>query len=110
MTDVFEEFTKANSTRKKVALTLSGKSVKDNVSNLQIGAGSNAEKMNNSTETMKNTHMLSVMKERCIIVTERYSREIWKGKSVFSGLIMWMTVQMKTRMKATAPIRNASWI
>lgn len=89
------------STRRKAALRLSGKSVQDNVSNVQIGAGNNTETMNNSTETMKNPHMLSVMKERCIIVTDRYSREIWKGKSAFSGLIMWMTVQMKTRMKAT---------
>ena len=59
---------------------------------------------------MDNSHMLSVI-ERKMCPSDRkiWSRDSEKeGKpSTFSGLMEWMTVEMKSRMRATASIRSA---
>ena len=59
---------------------------------------------------MDNSHMLSVI-ERKMCPSERkiWSRDLEKeGKpATLSGLMEWMTVEMKSRMRATASIRSA---
>ena len=59
---------------------------------------------------MDNSHMLSVI-ERKMCPSDRkiWSRDFEKeGKpATFSGLMEWMTVEMKSRMRATASIRSA---
>jgi hypothetical protein len=59
---------------------------------------------------MDNSHMLSVI-ERKMCPSDRniWSRYLEKEEkpATFSGLMEWMTVEMKSRMRATAPIRNA---
>ena len=59
---------------------------------------------------MDNSHMLSVI-ERKMCPSDRkiWSRDLEKeGKpATFSGLMEWMTVEIKSRMRATASIRSA---
>ena len=59
---------------------------------------------------MDNSHMLSVIKRKmCLSDRKIWSRDLEKdGKpATFSGLMKWMTVEMKSRMRATTSIRSA---
>ena len=59
---------------------------------------------------MDNSHMLSVIgRKMCPSERKIWSRDLEKeGKpATLSGLMEWMTVEMKSRMRATASIRSA---
>ncbi|XP_028411085.1 uncharacterized protein LOC114533686 [Dendronephthya gigantea] len=59
---------------------------------------------------LDNSHML-VMIEKKMCPSDRkiWSRDLERERkpATFNGLMEWMTVEMKSRMRATAPIRNA---
>ena len=58
---------------------------------------------------MDNSHMLSVIERKmCPSKRKNSSRDLEKeGKrATFSGLMEWMTIEMKSRMRATASIRS----
>ena len=60
---------------------------------------------------MDNSHMLSIIEQKMCVD----DRKVWSGelerdrkKATLQGLIDWMNVEMKSRMRATAPLRTAS--
>ena len=60
---------------------------------------------------MDNSHMLSIIEQKmCIDDRKVWSRELQRDKKPASlkGLIDWMSIEMKSRMRATAPIRTIS--
>ena len=61
---------------------------------------------------MNNSHMLSVIEQKmCADDRKVWSRDLEReGKgATLQGVMQWMTVEMKSRMRATAPLRtNAS--
>ena len=62
---------------------------------------------------MDNSHMLSIIEQKmCTDDRKVWSRELERDgkKATFQGLIDWMTVEMKSRMRATAPLRTGSSI
>ena len=57
---------------------------------------------------MDDNHMLSLIEQKmCIEDRKIWSRELEKEKSLASlqGLMSWMETEMKSRMRATAPLR-----
>ena len=59
---------------------------------------------------MDNNHMLSLIEQKmCVEDRKIWSRELEKEKGLASleGLMSWMETEMKSRMRATAPLRNA---
>ncbi|KAK3735362.1 hypothetical protein QZH41_000452 [Actinostola sp. cb2023] len=60
---------------------------------------------------MDNSHMLSIIEQKmCAGDRKVWARELEleKKPATLHGLITWMTVEMKSRMRATAPIRTSS--
>lgn len=60
---------------------------------------------------MDNSHMLSIIEQKmCADDRKVWSRELERNgkKATLQGLIDWMTVEMKSRMRATAPLRTGS--
>ena len=60
---------------------------------------------------MNNSHMLSVIEQKmCADDRKVWSRDLEReGKgATLQGLIEWMTVEMKSRMRATAPLRTGA--
>ena len=60
---------------------------------------------------MDNSHMLSIIEQKmCADDRKVWAREIEREKkpATLNALLSWMTVEMKTRMRATAPIRTTS--
>ena len=60
---------------------------------------------------MDNSHMLSIIEQKmCVDDRKVWSRELQRDKKAASlkGLIDWMSIEMKSRMRATAPIRTAA--
>ena len=60
---------------------------------------------------MNNSHMLSIIeKKMCASVRKVWSRDLEREKqpATLHRLISWMTVEMKSRMRAIAPVRNGS--
>ena len=58
---------------------------------------------------MNNSHMLSVIEQKlCLDDRKVWSREVERdGKhATLNALIHWMTIEMKSRMRATAPLRS----
>ena len=58
---------------------------------------------------MDNSHMLSIIEQKmCVDDRKVWSRELQKDKKPASlkGLIDWMSSEMKSCMRATAPIRT----
>ncbi len=58
---------------------------------------------------MDNSHMLSIIEQKmCVDDRKVWSRELQRDKKPASlkGLIDWMSIEMKSRMRATAPIRT----
>ena len=58
---------------------------------------------------MDNSHMLSIIEQKmCVDDRKVWSRELQKDKKPASlkGLMDWMSSEMKSRMRATAPIRT----
>jgi len=58
---------------------------------------------------MDNSHMLSIIEQKmCADDRKVWSRELERDgkKATLQGLIDWMTVEMKSRMRATAPLRT----
>ena len=58
---------------------------------------------------MDNSHMLSIIEQKmCVDDRKVWSRELQKDKKPASlkGLMDWMSIEMKSRMRATAPIRT----
>ena len=59
---------------------------------------------------MDNSHMLSIIEQKmCVDDRKVWSRELQRDKKPASlkGLIDWMSIEMKSRMRATAPIRTS---
>ena len=60
---------------------------------------------------MDNSHMLSIIEQKmCADDRKVWSRELERDgkKATLQGLIDWMTVEMKSRVRATAPLRTGS--
>ena len=60
---------------------------------------------------MDNSHMLSIIEQKmCIDDRKVWSRDLEKGTkpATLVGLMTWMTAEMKSRMRATAPLRTGS--
>ncbi len=60
---------------------------------------------------MDNSHMLSVIEQKmCVDDRKVWSRDLQKDNKQASlkGLIDWMSMEMKSRMRATAPVRTTS--
>ena len=60
---------------------------------------------------MDNSHMLSIIEQKmCADDRKVWSRELERDrkKATLQGLIDWMTVEMKSHMRATAPLRTCS--
>lgn len=60
---------------------------------------------------MDNTHMLSLIEQKmCTDDRKVWSRDLEKSKqpATLNHLIAWMTVEMKSRMRATAPLRTSN--
>ncbi|CAB4032034.1 E3 ubiquitin- ligase UBR7, partial [Paramuricea clavata] len=60
---------------------------------------------------MDNNHMLSVIEQKmCVEDRKIWARELERNEKPASlqGLIAWMETEMKSRMRATAPLRNQS--
>ena len=58
---------------------------------------------------MDNNHILSLIEQKmCIDDRKIWAREVEKEKSLASlqGLMSWMETEMKSRMRATAPLRS----
>ena len=59
---------------------------------------------------MDNNHILSLIEQKmCVEDRKIWAREVEKEKSLASlhGLMSWMETEMKSRMRATAPLRSA---
>ena len=64
-----------------------------------------------SQNDMDNSHMLSIIEQKmCSDDRKVWSRDLERqgGKATLEGLMKWMTVEMKSRMRATAPLRSSS--
>ena len=62
-------------------------------------------------QDMDNSHMLSIIEQKmCTDDRKVWSRDLEReGKSAsLKGLMEWMSVEMKSRMRATAPLRSSS--
>ena len=60
---------------------------------------------------MDNSHMLSIVeKKMCASDRKVWSRDLEREKkpATLHGLMSWMTVEMKSRMRAIAPVRNSA--
>ena len=60
---------------------------------------------------MDNSHMLSLIEQKmCADDRKVWSRDLEKSKqpATLNHLIAWMTVEMKSRMRATAPLRTSN--
>ncbi|CAB3977716.1 PREDICTED: uncharacterized protein LOC107334806 [Paramuricea clavata] len=60
---------------------------------------------------MDNSHMLSIIeKKMCVDDRKVWSRDLEKDKKTASlhGLMTWMNVEMKSRMRASAPLRTST--
>jgi hypothetical protein len=60
---------------------------------------------------MNNNHVLSLIEQKmCVEDRKIWSREVEKEKSLanLQGLMSWMETDMKSRMRATAPLRSAA--
>ena len=60
---------------------------------------------------MDNSHMLSIIDQKmCMDDRKVWSRDLEKSNkpATLVGLMTWMTVEMKSRMRATAPLRTGS--
>ena len=60
---------------------------------------------------MDNNHMLAIIEQRmCIDDRKVWSRHLERDcqKATLKNLLAWMTTEMKSRMRATAPLRNTS--
>lgn len=60
---------------------------------------------------MDNSHMLSIIEQKmCAHDRKVWSRDLERDgkKATLQGLMDWMTVEMKSRMRATAPLRTGS--
>lgn len=60
---------------------------------------------------MDNSHMLSLIEQKmCADDRKVWSRDLEKNKqpATLQNLMTWMTVEMKSRMRATAPLRTTS--
>ena len=60
---------------------------------------------------MDNSHMLSIIEQQMFFDDRKvWSRELERDgkKATLQGLIDWMIVEMKSRMRATAPLRTGS--
>ena len=64
-----------------------------------------------SPSDMDNSHMLSIIEQKmCCDDREFWSRELERTNqpAMLLGLMSWMTAEMKSRMRATAPLRTGS--
>lgn len=64
-----------------------------------------------SQNDMDNSHMLSVIEQKmCADDRKVWSRDLERqGKgATLEGLMKWMTVEMKSRMRATSPLKSSS--
>ena len=65
-----------------------------------------------SQNDMDNSHMLSIIEKKKMCSDDRkvWSRNLERqgGKATFERLMEWMSVEMKSRMRATAPLRSSS--
>ena len=64
-----------------------------------------------SQNDMDNSHMLSIIEQKmCPDDRKVWSRDLERqgGKATFNRLMEWMSVEMKSRMRATAPLRSSS--
>jgi hypothetical protein len=62
-------------------------------------------------QDMDNNHMLSLIEQKmCVDDRKIWARELERNEKPASlqGLIAWMETEMKSRMRATAPLRNPS--
>ena len=62
-------------------------------------------------QDMDNNHMLSLIEQKmCVDDRKIWARELERNEKPASlqGLIAWMEMEMKSRMRATAPLRNPS--
>ena len=60
---------------------------------------------------MDNSHMLSIIEQKMSVDDRKvWSRELERDgkKATLQGLIDWMTAEMKSRIRATAPLRTGS--
>ena len=60
---------------------------------------------------MDNSHMLSIIEQKmCLDDRKVWSRDLEREakSATLNNLINWMTVEMKSRMRATAPVRSSS--
>lgn len=60
---------------------------------------------------MDNSHMLSVIEQKmCVDDRKVWARELERDKkpATLQALLTWMTTEMKSRMRATAPLRSSS--
>ena len=60
---------------------------------------------------MKNSHMLSIIEQKFALMIRKSGHVTWSDKdkkATSEGLMKWTTVEMKSRMRATAPLRSAS--
>ena len=60
---------------------------------------------------MDNTHMLSIIQQKmCADDRKVWSRDLERENkpATLHGLMSWMTIEMKSRMRATAPVRTSS--
>ena len=59
---------------------------------------------------MDNSHILSIIEQMCVDDRKVGSRDLEKTKqpAMLLSLMTWMTTEMKSRMRATAPIRTSN--
>jgi hypothetical protein len=59
-----------------------------------------------------NNDMLAITEQRCMRMIAKYGHATWKVARVrlhwrHKTLILWMTCEMKSRVRATAPVRSS---